>query len=1126
MNTVEIFGEAGDPLESAHHVGLAEDALGITLVPEVVQEKLRELEVPELDVSWKGALVWRTAYYAGLRQNLAGVRRGPTDRLSRAACNVLMANTFLETDPATLPSASWAEQEGPRANLQQRFAGILGRFLIAPPRPSERTLAGRKTQMEHAVLLVGPAGVGKTLVAGNWLARIGVGAEKPDGTRRKALYITVAQQLIRDLLNPQKTLQRCLPPNVTKTAIWEDSKDAASARGDLVAVTRQSFAAAVEDGLIVREDYDTVIVDEADDLTPELLELVGTFDCPKLLMTATPTHSTQRDLLRDYHFDRPMSRLEAIEKELLAPTRIITLQAESEPQAEHLAALHAARLFVLQGKKAIVYCQPGGGNAQARRIAALTTQYAKEALGKDFNPELAYATMVGSANIDSPEVIAAFEAHEHGAVLTTSQMCGRGWDFTPLAGAIFVGDQGSFSLLDQESSRPGRQSPGKEENQLVEIQLPIRAGAPTRYCLSQVFGLDYVTGADTVLAPGWQRRPAPRPGQGPTPRPTPPAPPPPPSSRGSAGGDPSAGGQQAEGDEAPLAYSAFLASLGLDVTEALVAEGVSIMEIIIEPTRREQYVPPLEYATPDWQLLEANPGISRGYLYYHLGARAGKWAVPFKSIRPLPLSDRPEGEDTRRHTRYYHSELLAARLAIDPLPPVSDTIYSASYMARTLHIPESMALQGIGELGFPPREPSRAPASHVTRGARIVPRYSLEELAALEDWVERIPEASPADEPAVDVLAAHPWALDFLGGDVRVRKRHPRISARKGVDYFFSEEMLWRIEVEHARRNGLVPLTEVATRAGVTQSRLLDALTKEERAFALAHRNKFTPPGGTKNARQVTAEMADAIVARLRARGLGPTEFTAAIYADLMGGITPAVARARLRSLPKTTRTLPGAKGEASVYSIDDLERLAAFDQPPAHIMGLLAVLRAAAAPGATAADRAAARKIQINIFHIPEHTLEPLPDGDREVASPGGVPAPASSAVEKLRAQFEPHALRALIDSVRRRADEVTYGEAGELVGATPALLTRLQMAQKNVTSLTGEWVRLGRLAEMCRYDVDAMYTLVVQDLVRRGHRPQLDGKYFILGRGSDRKVELYVQLRTAQSVRTSVEARRSREA
>ena len=1120
---MEIFGETGNPLERARHLELAERALGIALVPETVQAKLREVEAPQLDLSWEGALVWNTAYYAGLRQHLSGTNRGPTERLSRAACNVLMANTFIETDPAMLPSARWAEKEGPRANLQRRFHSVLGRFLLAPPRPSEPTLAGRETKMDHTVLLVGPTGVGKTLVMGDYLSRIGVGAEKPDGTRRKALLITVTQQLVRDAVDPEKTLQRCLPDNATTTTIWEDHKDAASASGDLVVVTRQSLAESIEDGLIVMEDYDTVVVDEADDLTPELMELVGQFDCPKVLLTATPTLSIGRDMLRDYHFDRPMSRLEAIEQELLAPTRIITLQAADEEQAEQLAALHAARVFVARGLKAIVYCQPGGGNAQAKRIAELTTQYVQEMLGDAFDPDLRYAAMIGTANIDSPEFIAAFEAQEHGGILTTSQMCGRGWDHAPLAGAIFVGDQHSFRNLEQESGRPGRQSPGKEEAVLIEIQLPFKSGGPVRYCLAQVFGLDYVTGADIVLQPGWKAASS---GAGkarfgrasPSP---PPPPPPPPKGQRFSGGSSTGKGQKAPSAEYPYAPSIFLASLGIDVTEALVAQGVSIAEIIIEPARRGQYVAPPEYGVSDEELLQANPGYSLGYLQYHLGDRAGPRAVPFKRIRSLPMPGQQDGETERRYVRYYHTELLTALLTADPLPPVTDRIYSVVGMAKTLHIPESMAVLGVEELGFPPREPSRPPAGEA-RGAKAVPRYSSEELKALEVWTARTPEALPTDEPAVEVLALHPWALDFLGSDVRERKRHPSSGARKGVEYFLSEEAVWRIKVEDARRSGLVPLTEVATRAGVSQPKLLEALTEEERRFAFAHRNKFTPPGGTKHARQVTVEMAEAIVDRVRTRGLSPTEFTTQVYADL-AGVALATARARLKDLPKTTRPLPGTRGQTTIYSVDDLGLLTAFNQPPAHIMGMLQTLRAAAAPDATPADRVAARKIQINVLGIPASQLEPLPEGDLEAAAAPRAAAPASSTLDKLRAEFQTHALHALISSFRPGKQDLMYDDAGELQDISPRLSHLVQTARKNVRSIEGEWVRLGRLAEMCGQEAGPMYELVLKTLREKGYPAQIDGRRLVLGWGQERKVELFVQLRIASDIRKIITARQA---
>jgi superfamily II DNA or RNA helicase len=967
-------------------VPVAQLVLGVPLLPDTVRQAVAQ-DVPHPDAQWEGAPVWNTAYVTALRPvamaRLAERRRAgqeggaqafnarwhqeylakPDSRLlqtigqhaykgaevmpeggddeieaahnlyaavRRAARNILIANNVVVAHE--LPSDTWADQDGPRAALQAYFKSVLRWFSINPPREKEPTVTGREPTLKNALALIGPTGVGKTLVGGNYLAAARIGEQRPDGQRRRAIWITVSQALIRDCLNPNKTLQRSLPEGATTTAIWEGHKDASSAAGDLVCVTVQSFEEALEEGLqkidvtgsieealeiglIQPDEIDAMFFDEAHNLSPRLIRLLERFDCPKLLLTATPKRSERRSLLNEYHYVRPMERREAIEKDLLAAVRMLTLRAETIAHAEHVAALSAVTYFVKEGKKCIVYCQPGGGNAQAQRVAALINIYAAQLMGSDYNAEYSYAAMVGSAQPASDALIQAFEQQAHGGALTTSQMLREGWDPADLDGAIWVGDQGDFLALEQESGRPLRPKAGEREALLIEVLLPIPEGGAyrPRYCLAQTVGLEYVPGAEIVLGKGGFRGATEPPPVGDTDSESanlpPPATPWPESSFAPPAGAASPPPRQSSGG------SRFTGTMPEELRQLLVEPGTSIAEIIIAPDRRHQYIPPPQYSVTDTELA-ARYNVSVAYVRYHLEERGGAEAVSYKLIRRLPLTDAHEELGEREYQRYYHAEHLRAHLQAHPMPTVSDErIFARNGLARMLNVPENMIDDAISVLQLPDREPTRAAASAGVRGGRQAPRYSLAEMRKIEEWIQRIPEADIADKTYAEVEQRFPFAKNFIPRESRVLKRHHRESERKGTDLFVADALVRAIEAEHARRKRLVPLGTIAARAGVAVKVVERALTDKEEE--VARQNRFTPPGGTRHARHLPQGMAANVEERVRPRPLAQHEVTLVAILSRVNAHDSTLRRfIDMDRHPVELRSVPGIKATVGVYDL------------------------------------------------------------------------------------------------------------------------------------------------------------------------------------------------------------------
>jgi hypothetical protein len=1034
-------------LDGARYFEAAEQLLDIQLLPEEVQASLADSRPPE-GISWQGAPVWRTAYFSALRTlavTRASERRYAKEfeeyspqqfnakwqeaylsgsltsllevavtqaadettlaNMRRAARNVLLANNI--THPDELPSTAWADREGPRANLQHYFGSVLRWFAQSPPRATELPASGRAPLMPNTITLVAPTGIGKTMVGGDYLAAARVGEMDGQGGRHRAIWVTTSQALIRDCLNPDKTLQRCLPDHVLTTAIWEHGKDETDGDGDVVCVTMQSLEDALTKGLLTPEDFDIMVFDEAHHaLTSRMIDLISKFECQKILMTATPSRSEYRSLLHNYHYVRPMGRREAVEKDLLSPVRMLTMQSDSMAHAEQLAALTAIELFIRQGKKAVIYCQPGGDNAQARRVALLVNRFARD--DEDLDSDEIYAEMVGSTRADSDYSVRRFEEQTLGGVRTTCQMLGEGWDYAELDGVIFVGPQGDLVALEQESGRALRPKADGREAVLVEILTPFgqdRQGL--RYCLAQTFGLENIPGANVVLG---HHRPfrfaneeegttdnTVKPAQG--------GPPPYPyaNPEGDGGGESEphgttgAGGDGGDGSSDPRPHVDPI-QLPHQLREAEVAPGTSIAEIIISPERRGKYVPPREFAVTASSLAEEY-GLPVGYIHYHFETRKGAQAVPYKLIRNLPTDDQTP-EEMLAYDRYYHTEQLQARLAEQPLPRVSaEQVYSRAMLADMFHAPENMVEEAIVALELPSREPTRTSVDMGRRGAKPVQRYTVEEMNQISEWIERVPLAEPEDMTYARLVERYPFAARYLTLEDRTVKRHRPDTDRKGTDYFVTPDVVTRVEAEHARRNagGLMTLNEVAELADVPVTILKRALSAEESATAKS--NRFTPKGGTSHAQHLPVDMAEAVIERIKPRPLEPTEITYQVFADRINASATELRQFVRPHGSEQMRRLPGSNYQVRTYPLHLLrEAEKRYGIRPEHAGRPIDYDAIPEKGGLTRVQAAAARRIQLEVLDLPPKILTNSEDATgRPAPKPAAAPEPSAETAANL---------------------------------------------------------------------------------------------------------------------------------
>jgi hypothetical protein len=731
-------------------LGLSE----VEFFPAEVREAFSGLQPPP-DIDWVGSPVWRTAYVTALRAIATSRRRdrqaangshaatfnavwesehlrlstpegepNPAylgaaaleqlvapfrSQLGRAVSKVRLANTLVASPPETLPSASWswASTDDERTGMQAYVGDSLRWFSVSPPRMSEETKLGRKPQLPDALLVVLPTASGKTKIAGDWLAAQGVGKAEQ---RPRVLWVTDQQRLVTDCMKPDKTLRRCLPEGTNVTAVWEGHKEPEDAGGDVVVITKNSLEVELETGLINPDDYDIVVFDEADIMMSELkMGIMRRFDaCKKLLLTATPSRSARKDLQRMVHHVRPLTLLEAVERKVIAPVQILTFVARDQAHAEELATAIGLHLFIKEGKKATMYCQPGGQNAQARRIAEAVQGHAREVLGDAYQEDAQYAEMVGSVRPDSTDVIDHFETEVTAGLLTTSSMLGRGWDPYRLDGAIFIGEQGDPVAFLQEMGRAFRLEPANPNKiaTIVQIKFLPQIGH-NDYSAEMAFGLEEVV---TGITLGPETAPT---RTGGAPRRTP---------------DPE--------------LQRLLSRLPNTLRDALQPLGRPLAEILIAPNdpRYNRYTRPAGFDTSVSDLMEMFPGISRQWFHYHLDrfrhtepdTEEVAIGIPHTLVRAMsPAAPIPA-------ERFYDSEGVQRFLEKVDVPKIAGAeSLGPDSLAQRLGVPVTLVLLGARTLGIVKTEKAMTPG----KGAKPGTRYNGAEIAQISKWVEDIPIA-------------------------------------------------------------------------------------------------------------------------------------------------------------------------------------------------------------------------------------------------------------------------------------------------------------------------------------------------------------------------------------------------
>jgi superfamily II DNA or RNA helicase len=936
------------------------------LFPLAVQAALPNISRPA-DIDWVGTTVWNEAYVAALR-GIASARRDAraadssqspqrfnTDwnqtylnvrpvenggeqpegntvlhdmvagysaaRLARVRRAVELANTMVLTPPEAAPSARWSAtgEEDRRAGLQRYVGDALQWFTFSPPRPSEETRLGRLPQIPNSLLVVLPTAVGKTKVTGDWLARQGVG---PAEGAPRVLWITDQQKLVDDVLNPDKTLQRCLPEGTRVTSVWEGHKKPEDAAGDVVVITKNSVETELvpekfvselpEDipqrGIIDPADFDLVIFDEADVMLSELkMSVVRRFDkCKKLFLTATPSRGVRKDLQRLMHHVRPVTLLEAAQQEIIAPVRILTIVARDEAHAEQIATYAALHLFVKEGKKGVVYCQPGGGNAQAARVAEAVELHAQGILGESYHPGQQYADMVGSVRNDSRKVISHFETELETGMLTTCGMLQRGWDPRRMDGGIFIGPQPDFTELQQKMGRGFRLEPDNPDKiaLIVQIKYGFVEGR-TDYTAEMAFGFDQVM-SGALIGPGLNLGGT---GEG-----------------GGSGRSGRSGGGSAS-DEAKK----FIDGLPLELRQPLQPFGRPLSEVIISPRNRHKYERPPGFDTTIDDILVRYPGFRDWWFRDKLAAYVytdanGNETMGVPSVRVASLL--PDQTGT---TRYYHTATSEAFLAETDIPKVLlGESYSKAQLGQKLGVPPSLVVVAARETGIVLEEKVKGEASNA-RAGRAGWRYSAEQAVTIGDWINAIPVAEDTMVWVGELTREYErYARSYFSNNniPTETRRHPPDSGLNGLGLYVEQADAQAMRAEHGRIKTLMaqttPFRDIVNASGVARETIREAMTPLERMWYDSPEMIFVEIGGEsrRSAHHLPKDVAAGLLERISDNKLQPHEVSRRALSEWMG-ISESRVRQIMGDVPYGQKRIGPRGSQMAVYHISALRQMA-----------------------------------------------------------------------------------------------------------------------------------------------------------------------------------------------------------
>lgn len=421
---------------------------------------------------------------------LASFRQTHEETLARMALRLMVADRF--THHADLSKALGVSA---RADMQH---GALGKafdhFRTAPAYRSEQTRPFDELLANDGFLIASPTGSGKSAIEAVVAAALKPRSkEEIEQPKFRVVVALPSAVLMRQYSDPQDAFLRFYGQDagIRVTNYWGEQKDPT---GHLVRMTTHSLPEALKRGHITQRNF--FILDEAHHgLEPKMLPVLHQA-AALLALTATPAYEIRRG--REHDLRNVLSHIETgsmlnfVKSGLLNQVRIMDFRSNGNNEVEMAVsfALHCLK----QGRKIIMYCEPGGLSSQAKDIADLINEQVERKV----------AGAVGKfPRNTSVQDVAGFKAGKL-SILTTTKMAAEGFDDPDVDTIVRIGNVRSLLQLTQEAGRGLRAKSGKPETLLAHIAPMPRKGSRL-VTFWQVLGLRNVT--DEVIGPGYVDKP-------------------------------------------------------------------------------------------------------------------------------------------------------------------------------------------------------------------------------------------------------------------------------------------------------------------------------------------------------------------------------------------------------------------------------------------------------------------------------------------------------------------------------------------------------------------------------------------------------------------------------------------
>lgn len=375
------------------------------------------------------------------------------------------------------------------SSTRNRFQGKVMKTLLA----QLQTLPEADPLMRDGtdgLLTVAPTGSGKTVLEATLLRSAGIGRQVTSSDERlRALLVVPDQSLMRQYLGQvgDDTFRRFLGDDPSIGAFWQYDKDTTS---DITLTTTMSLPRAIESGAILPEEYDIAILDEAHrGLSPKMIKRLGQLGTRLFCFTATPSYDNRRDLRQLFPHIEVGSLRSFVEEGILNAVELHTFQAPSEDVDLLGMAAQLANHYLSEGRRTVVYCQPGEQSLQARTLSAIINSIRNEEV----------AATVSSYNT-TKQNMQILDDFDHGNIrlLATTAMLREGWN-AKVDAVITVGAVSSMLDLTQKIGRAMR--PGDKHTIVSEILPPAKRGQ--KMCsVWSVFGMEQIEEGLTISLTG------------------------------------------------------------------------------------------------------------------------------------------------------------------------------------------------------------------------------------------------------------------------------------------------------------------------------------------------------------------------------------------------------------------------------------------------------------------------------------------------------------------------------------------------------------------------------------------------------------------------------------------------